>query len=145
MDIDAPHTKRLPYAFERIVAASIYIIPALDATACTLSFFKWWTSLSWAWFLLEPISMFYSSSSFTPLIIFFVVFLAVVRYKKFHHLVRFHAMQAVMIDIVIMLAIIIRMYLPPEFRWSIYMILIDRLLGALILMTITHCVGHALL
>merc|ERR1719281_817083 len=126
MDAAARYGKRLPHFIERIIAATIYIIPALDATASTLSLFKWWSSVSWAWFLLEPISTFYSSSSFTPLIIFFVVFLAVVRNKNFHHLVRFHAMQAVMVDIVIMLAIIIRMYLPPEFRWSICIVVIDR-------------------
>jgi uncharacterized membrane protein len=129
---------------ERVVAALVYIIPALDAIAVTLSLFKWWSSLSWTWFLLEPISTFYYSSSFTPLIIFFVVFLAIVRNKKFHHLVRFHAMQAVMIDIVIMLANIIRMYLPPEFRWSMYMVVLDRFLGATILATLAYCIGYAI-
>lgn len=116
IDIDANGNPRLPNTVERLVAALMYIIPTLNATAVTLSLFKWWSSLSWVWFLLEPISTFYYSSSFTPLLIFFVVFLAIVRNRRFHHLVRVHAMQAVMIDIVIMLANIIRMYLPPEFR-----------------------------
>merc|ERR1712178_470969 len=98
---------RFPNSFERIVSALIYFIPALDATAITLSLFKWWASLSWAWFLLEPVTTFYYSISFTPLIIFFVIFLAIVRNKGFHQLVRFHAMQAVMIDIVIMLVNIV--------------------------------------
>ena len=92
----------------------------------------------------QPLSAFYYSSSFTPLIIFFVVFLAIVRNKKFHHLVRFHAMQAVMIDIVIMLVNIIRMYLPPEFRWSMMMIVMDRFLGATIVATLTFCLWHSI-
>merc|ERR1712224_451088 len=98
-DSSMARIQRFPNTFERMVSATIYIIPSLDSAAVTLSLLKWWASLSWAWFLIEPITVLYYTSSFTPLIIF----LAVVRNKNFHHIVRFHAMQAVMLDIVIML------------------------------------------
>merc|ERR1711959_865171 len=52
MDTSIRTDPRLPYLFERVIAALIYVIPALDACAVTLSFFKWWSSLSWAWFIL---------------------------------------------------------------------------------------------
>lgn len=52
--------------------------------------------------------------------------------------------QAVMIDIVIMLINIIRMYMPPEFRWSMFMIVLDRFLGATVVATLVFCLWHSL-
>ncbi len=60
----------------------------------------------------------YYSSEFAPLIIFFLLFLTVVRNKKLPHFLRFHTMQSVMIDIVVMLFTIIRSYFPAELRWT---------------------------
>jgi uncharacterized membrane protein len=143
-DTNFGRKNRFPTKYERIVSAALYIFPALDATAVTLSFFKWWVSLSWAWFLLEPITTLYYSSSFTPLIVFFIMFLAFVRNKNFHHIVRFHAMQAVMIDMIIMIASCIRSHLPPEFRWSVMIVVLDRFIGATIFISTVFCVWHAL-
>jgi len=134
---------RLPNTSERIIAGLVYIIPALGSIALTLCLFKWLASLSWAWFIMEPVSMFYYSGQFTPFLIFMLVFLAIVRNKKFHHLVRFHGMQAVMVDIAITLAIIVRSHLPPEIRWSSLMLILDRFIGATIVMTLLHCIWHA--
>lgn len=143
-DLDEQGNPRLPKNYERVLAALIYIIPCLDVTALTMSLFKWWTSVSWMWFIMEPIITFYFSSAFTPLIIFFVIFIVIVRNVRLHHFVRFHAMQAVMIDIVTMLICIVRMYLPPEFRWSMFIVVLDRLLGMMVLVTIGYCVWHAI-
>lgn len=197
LDLDAQRKQYLPNFFDKFLAASTYIIPTLDANAITLSLFKWWASISWTWFLIEPLSIFYYSSSFIPLIIFFILFLVVVRNKRFKHIVRFHAMQvwkilniklsyvyelaryiyttviydwkSVMVNIVINLANIIRMYLPPElrlfllqlitlrnliylflyndfqiFRWSLFLVVFDRFLGATIIMTLLYCILHAI-
>lgn len=54
----------------------------------------------------------YLVNQFLPLLIFFFVFLVVVRNKKLHHFVRFNAMQAMMCDILVMLPIIIQRCVP---------------------------------
>lgn len=41
-----------------------------------------------------PVSQIYFSSQFAPLIIFFLMFLSIVKNKKLHHFVRFNCMQA---------------------------------------------------
>merc|ERR1711976_2351 len=143
-NLNESRNKRLPYNYEKLVAAFTYVIPALNASSITLSLFKWWTSMSWAWFILEPISILYTSSSFTPLIVFFLLLLSIVRNKRFHHLVRFHALQSAMVDIAITLVSVVRMCLPPELRWSMFMVVIDRYVGASILMTITYCTLYAI-
>lgn len=54
----------------------------------------------------------YEVNQFVPLLIFFFVFLVVVRNKKLHHFVRFNAMQAMMCDILVMLPIITQRCAP---------------------------------
>ena len=61
----------------------------------------------------------YYSSQFAPLVVFFLLFLAVVKNTKLPHFVRFNCMQGIMIDIVTMLFNILRTYFPAELRWSI--------------------------
>merc|ERR1712224_794629 len=141
-DFNRTRLQRFPNTFERIVSAMIYIIPSLDAASLTLSLFKWWTSLSWAWFLIEPIANLYFCHAVTPLIIFLIILLAIVRNKNFHHIVRFHTMQ--LNNFFNILDQVIRSNLPPELRWSIIMILCDRFFGATILITMAYCVWHAL-
>ena len=60
----------------------------------------------------------YYSSQFAPLVVFFLLFLAVVKNTKLPHFVRFNCMQGIMIDIVTMLFNILRTYFPAELRWS---------------------------
>ena len=60
----------------------------------------------------------YYSSQFAPLVVFFLLFLSVVKNNKLPHFVRFNCMQGIMIDIVVMLFNILRAYFPAELRWS---------------------------
>ncbi|PSC72911.1 chloroplast envelope translocase family [Micractinium conductrix] len=66
-----------------------------------------------------PLAKIYFGSQFAPLIIFFVMFLSIVKNTKLHHFVRFNCMQAIMLDIVVMLFHILRAYLPAELKWSV--------------------------
>lgn len=65
-----------------------------------------------------PFVRIYYCSQFAPLVIFFLLFLAVVKNTKIPHFVRFNCMQSVMIDIIVMLFTIIRSYFPSELRWT---------------------------
>eukprot|EP01025_Chloroclados_australasicus_P063166 TRINITY_DN8337_c0_g1_i1.p1 TRINITY_DN8337_c0_g1~~TRINITY_DN8337_c0_g1_i1.p1 ORF type:complete len:184 (+),score=4.61 TRINITY_DN8337_c0_g1_i1:1-552(+) len=61
---------------------------------------------------------YYWSHQMAPLVIFFLVFLAIAKNKRLHHFVRFNAMQAMMLDIVIMLPTVVTGYIPGEIFWS---------------------------
>merc|ERR1712072_546218 len=143
-EIDTNKIQRFPSTFERMIAAAIYVIPSLDAASLTLSLLKWWTSFSWAWFLIESISKLYFCHAVTPLIVFLIILLAIVRNKNFHHVVRFHTMQSILINMVMNLYQVVRSNLPPELRWSVLMIVCDRFFGATILITMAYCVWHAI-
>ena len=54
-----------------------------------------------------------------PLVLFFLVFLAIVKNKRLHHFVRFNAMQAMMLDILIMLPTVVNAYIPAEIFWTV--------------------------
>lgn len=61
----------------------------------------------------------YWSTQFTPLVIFFLVFLAIVKNRSLHHFVRFNAMQAMMLDICVMLPTVAQAYIPSEVAWTV--------------------------
>lgn len=44
-------------------------------------------------FAAGPLAPLYYSGQFVPLIVFFLLFLAIVKNNKLHHFVRFHCMQ----------------------------------------------------
>lgn len=73
-------------------------------------------------------------------VVFFVVFLAVVRNKKIPHVVRFNACQAIMIDITAMMFNLVRMYFPAEVRWSVLLDFFDRYAYIASMATILYCV-----
>lgn len=60
----------------------------------------------------------YYSNSFTPFIVFFALFLVVVRSQKLPHFLRFNALQSMLLDISIMLSGLIIQYLPFEIQFS---------------------------
>lgn len=82
----------------------------------------------------------YYSSQFAPLVVFFLLFLSVVKNTKLHHFVRFNAMQGIMLDIVVMLFSIVRAYFPAEFRWSAILVTFDMFSWNISMGTILYCV-----
>jgi uncharacterized membrane protein len=66
-----------------------------------------------------PFVSIYYSSQFAPLVVFFLLFLSIVKNTRLPHFVRFNCMQSIMLDIVVMLFTIVRTYLPAELRWSV--------------------------
>jgi len=83
-------------------------------------------NLVFLYYLPYPVTDIYFGSQFAPLIIFFLMYLCIVRNRRVPHFVRFHAMQAIMLDIICMLAEILRTYLPAEIRWSVLLDVFDK-------------------
>ena len=53
--------------------------------------------------LISPLLQIFYSNSFIPFVTFFTLFLAVVRNTKLEHFVRYNTMQAILLDICVML------------------------------------------
>merc|ERR1712066_168630 len=135
---------RLPNSFEKLVASFLYIMPLLDSIPQVLSLFEWWKSIGWFWYQLEPIFLFLNVGTIIPLIAFLAIFFVIVNNKDFHHVVRFHALQSQLISIIIYTIVVSEKYLFPNFRWSIFMELFHRFLGATIITTLIYCIWHAI-
>lgn len=90
---------------DRIFAALVYLLPLYSAFAFGDSIFQQIPFLGAALVIvLTPLAFLYSSlGSFGSLIIFFVLFLAVVRNPRISHFIRFNTMQAILIDILVSL------------------------------------------
>ncbi|MFM7878322.1 MAG: Tic20 family protein [Microcystis panniformis] len=90
---------------DRIFAALVYLLPLYSAFAFGDSIFQQIPFLGAALVIvLTPLAFLYSSlGTFGSLIIFFVLFLAVVRNPRISHFIRFNTMQAILIDILVYL------------------------------------------
>ncbi|KAK9906671.1 hypothetical protein WJX75_005888 [Coccomyxa subellipsoidea] len=91
-----------------------------------------------------PLAPLYYSGQFVPLIVFFLLFLAIVKNNKLHHFVRFNCMQGVMLDIVSMLFTLLRAYVPAEVRWSFILDIYDMFSWNICMCTILYCVFFSL-
>jgi len=90
---------------DRIFAALVYLLPLYSAFAFGIFIFQQIPFLGAALaIVLTPLAFLYSSlGSFGSLIIFLVLFLAVVRNPRISHFIRFNTMQAILIDILVYL------------------------------------------
>ena len=90
---------------DRIFAALVYLLPLYSAFAFGVFIFQQIPFLGAALaIVLTPLAFLYSSlGSFGSLIIFFVLFFAVVRNPRISHFIRFNTMQAILIDILVSL------------------------------------------
>ncbi|CCI13435.1 Ycf60-like protein [Microcystis aeruginosa PCC 9806] len=90
---------------DRIFAALVYLLPLYSAFAFGIFIFQQIPFLKEALaIVLTPLAFLYSSlGSFGSLIIFLVLFFAVVRNPRISHFIRFNTMQAILIDILVYL------------------------------------------
>ncbi len=90
---------------DRIFAALVYLLPLYSAFAFGIFIFQQIPFLGAALaIVLAPLAFLYSSlGSFGSLIIFFVLFFAVVRNPRISHFIRFNTMQAILIEILVYL------------------------------------------
>ncbi len=107
---------------ERIFGALPYLLPMVEALVFGSFFFQQFPEISAVLFLvLSPVIALYSAFPLMGLIIFFALFMLVVRNDSLPHFIRFNTMQAIMIMICI----------------SICRILIDFIVGPLLGITMT--------
>ncbi|MBE9120353.1 hypothetical protein IQ269_05890 [Tychonema sp. LEGE 07199] len=87
---------------DRIFASLPYLLPLIDGLGFGRYLFAQFPVLQLFLIPLTPLLQIYRLP-FASLIIFFALYLAVVRNENISHFIRFNAMQAILLDIVLML------------------------------------------
>jgi uncharacterized membrane protein len=88
---------------DRIYASLPYLLPLIDVLVFGTSLFVQFPALSFLFIPLLPIMRIYGAIPFGSLLVFFALFFLVVRNEKIPHFIRFNTMQAILLDIVIVL------------------------------------------
>ena len=93
-------------AQDKIFASLVYLVPLLDVLPFGQSFLREFLSINLGTLLRFPLIQLYYTP-FIPFVVFFALFLLVVRNEGIAHFIRFNAMQAILISIVLSLFSII--------------------------------------
>lgn len=141
----APGAAKLPNVWWRAIAALFYLVPSWDVVIYGEEVWSLFKTSIWLMLPFEASLPFYGGSQFTPLIIFFVIYLAVVKNLKLLHFVRFHAMQSVMLDIASMVYSVILPNLPEPIRMSRVMNYCDMYFYSIAMFTVMWCVVGCLM
>ncbi|HEY9810813.1 MAG TPA: Tic20 family protein [Halomicronema sp.] len=88
---------------ERIFAALPYLLPLADGIGFGTFLFKQFPILGVIFLPILPVINLYNSIPFAGLIVFFALYLLVVRNESINHFIRFNTMQAILIDIILVL------------------------------------------
>src|SRR5579883_1178254 len=106
---------------ERILACLPYLLPLISAVGFGYSLFRQFPALQILFLPLQPVMLIYSIlGQYGELIVFFALFLLVVRNEKVPHFIRFNTMQALLLDIVAYLCgIILRLVALPGIVFAI--------------------------
>ncbi|MBV8883536.1 MAG: hypothetical protein JO235_05985 [Chroococcidiopsidaceae cyanobacterium CP_BM_RX_35] len=94
-------------AGDRIFACLPYLLPLIHAIGFGIVLFSTFPALQVILVPLLPVMAIYQSVPFADLVVFFALFLLVVRNERIHHFIRFNTMQAILLDIVVLAASLI--------------------------------------
>jgi uncharacterized membrane protein len=97
---------------DRIFACLPYLLPLLEGIALGSFLFAQFPLLNIVFLPVLLLSGIYKSIPFAGIIVFFALFLLVVRNEKISHFIRFNTMQAILINIVIFLCVFVLQSVP---------------------------------
>lgn len=89
--------------WQRLLAALAYLLPWSDAFPFGSNLFGLFPALQWLGLPILPIALLEQAVPFGGLVLFLVLFLAVVRNSRVPYLIRFNVLQAILVDIVVVL------------------------------------------
>lgn len=95
---------------DRIFASLPYLLPLVSALPFGSLLFRQFPALQVIFIPLAPLQIIYSLP-LAGLVIFFVLFLLVVRNERIAHFIRFNTMQAILLDIALVLCSMVSQYL----------------------------------
>ena len=120
---------------DRIFASLPYLLPLVDGLPFGGILFQQFPILAVVFLPLQPL-MVINSVPFAGLIIFFILYLAVVRNEKISHFIRFNTMQAILLDILLVLCSLLLQILLPALGKNL---LTETLVNVVFLGTIVAC------
>jgi hypothetical protein len=92
-----------PPIWQRLLAALAYLLPWSDALPFGQSLFGLFPALQWLSLPALPLLLLQQAVPFGGFLLFLVLFLAVVRNTKVPYLIRFNVLQAILVDILLIL------------------------------------------
>ncbi|MEM6754335.1 MAG: Tic20 family protein [Cyanobacteria bacterium P01_C01_bin.38] len=98
---------------DRIFACLPYLLPLIEGLGFGMNLFEQFPPLRIILIPLLPVLAIYRSIPFAGLIIFFALFMLVIRNEKIPHFIRFNTMQAILISIVLSLCGLLLSVLGP--------------------------------
>lgn len=107
---------------DRVFACLPYLLPLLDGIQFSIPFFNQFPVLQPILIPFLPLLQIYRGIPFLGLIIFFALFMLVVRNDNINHFIRFNTMQAILLDIVLILcSIITSLILQPALGGGLFL------------------------
>jgi len=107
---------------ERIFACLPYLLPLIEGLAFGQYLFREFPIFQVILLPLLPILQIYSGIPFAGLIVFFALFFLVVRNERIAHFIRFNTMQAILLDIIVILCSLILSVLGPALQNSSFIL-----------------------
>lgn len=92
-----------PPIWQRLLAAAAYLLPWSDGLSFGQGLFNLYPWLQWLQLPALPLVMVQQLVPFGSLVLFLVLYLAVVRNDKVPYFLRFNVLQAILVDIVLVL------------------------------------------
>lgn len=105
---------RGPAAIDRVWASLPYLLPLVDGLMFGMYLFRQFPALQIILVPLAPLMAL--NSGFLGLIVFFLIFLLVVRNPNISRFIRFNAMQAILLDIVLIICRVVLQILGPTLQ-----------------------------
>lgn len=121
---------------DRIFASLPYLLPIISALPFGMFLFKQFPVLGIILLPLQPVLFIYGSIPFAGLVVFFVLFLFVVRNERIIHFIRFNTMQAILIDIALVLCSLVWQYMLIPLGTNL---LTETLINVVFLAAIASC------
>lgn len=132
-----------PTIVDRVVACLPYLLPYLDAVGYGRFLFLQYPVVKSLVAPLAPLISLYASIPFASLIAFFGVYLGIVQNTSFSRFVRVNAMQAVLLDILLILPRLIESVVgPPTAGWAVQAYITG---NNTIWIFVAACVGYAVI
>jgi uncharacterized membrane protein len=103
-----------PPIWQRLLAAAAYLLPWSDAIPFGRALFGLFPALQWLSVPALPIAVLEQAVPFGGLVLFLVLYLAVVRNAQVPYGIRFNVLQAILIDIVLVLvSLVFQLLISP--------------------------------
>lgn len=131
---------------DRIFASLPYLLPLIDGLAFGRFLFQQFPVLQYILIPLTPVMVIYGVlGPFAGIIIFFALYFLVVRNERIAHFIRFNTMQAILIDIVLVLCSLIVPILAQGIQISFIVETIYNLVFLGVLAAVIYSVVQSLL